>query len=139
MPQEKPKPKRSKRKKNDGLPALAPDHIEQDEGDQFDNVIPTRGYHSLPIVGIGGSAGSYSALQKFFQTMPEKPWMAFVVVLHLSPEHESTMPAIIAKWTKMRVMPARDGIKVEPNCVYVIPAGKHLSSSDSPLRMAICS
>src|SRR6188768_2110434 len=98
MPQEKPRRKGPKSKESRaGLPELAPDIIEQEEGDQIDNVVPTRGYHSLPVVAIGGSAGSHHALQNFFQAMPENPGAAFVVVLHLSPEHESTMPMIIAR------------------------------------------
>ena len=53
-----------------GLPPIAPDIIEQDHGDEFDNIVPTRGYQMLPVVGLGGSAGSIPALQRFFAAMP---------------------------------------------------------------------
>src|SRR5436190_15067174 len=136
MPQEKPRRKSPKKKAvSAGLPELAPDCIEQEEGDQIDNVIPTRGYHSLPVVAIGGSAGSHHALQNFFQAIPENPGVAFVVVLHLSPEHESTMPMIVGRWTKMQVFAAIDGMKVEANCVYIIPPGKHLWSTNGHLQL----
>jgi two-component system, chemotaxis family, CheB/CheR fusion protein len=136
MPQEKPRRKGPKSKESRaGLPEVSPDRIEQEEGDQIDNIIPTRGFHSLPVVAIGGSAGSHHALQNFFQAMPEKPGVAFVVVLHLSPEHESTMPMIVGRWTKMQVFAATDGMKVEANCVYVIPPGKHLWSTNGHLQL----
>jgi two-component system, chemotaxis family, CheB/CheR fusion protein len=49
------------------------------------------------VVGLGGSAGSISALRAFFSRMPEDSGLAFVVVLHLSPEHESSLAALLQK------------------------------------------
>ena len=69
-----------------GLPQRAPDFIEQDSPDTIDNIVPTRGYEMLPMVGLGGSAGSIAALQEFFRAMPTDSGMVFVVILHLSPE-----------------------------------------------------
>ena len=69
----------------------SPDHAEEDVADELDNVVPTRGYQMLPVVGLGGSAGSIAALQAFFQWLPVDTGMAFVVVLHLSPDHDSAM------------------------------------------------
>ena len=54
------------------------------------------------VVGLGGSAGSISALQAFFSRMPGNSGMAFVVVLHLSPEHESSLAALLQNVTPMR-------------------------------------
>lgn len=103
--------------------------------DEIDNIVPTRGYQMMPMVGLGGSAGGIPALIEFFKQMPAESGMAFVVILHLSPEHESTLPAMIARATKMGVVAAADGMKVEPNRVYVIPPGKHLTSVDGHLRL----
>jgi len=44
---------------------------------------------NFPVVGMGASAGGIDALKTFFSHMPAKPGMAFVVVVHLSPNHES--------------------------------------------------
>src|SRR4051794_24186122 len=92
----------------DGLPSIAPDVIEQEQGNELDNIVPSRGYQMLPVVGLGGSAGSIQALQRFFGAMPAETGMAFVVVLHLAPEYESVMDEIIGRATSMRVVQAAD-------------------------------
>ena len=56
----------------------------------------------MPMVGIGGSAGSIQPILTFFQAMPADSGMAFVVILHLSPEHESTLPELIQRVTRCR-------------------------------------
>jgi two-component system CheB/CheR fusion protein len=121
--------------KTEVLPDTPPDARDQFFEEDLDNVVPTRGYQMLPMVGLGGSAGSIGALQEFFQAMPTEPGMVFVVILHLSPAHESTLPETLQYSTRMRVMKAEDGVKVEANCVYVIPPGKHLTSVNGHLRL----
>ncbi len=118
-----------------GLPTISPDVVEQEEGDQFDNIIPTKTYATLPVVGLGGSAGSIVALQRFFATVPVESGLAFVVVLHLAPENASIMDEIIGRATRMPVVQASDGEKVEANHVYVIPPGKFISMADGHLRL----
>ena len=120
---------------NGGLPPISPDWVEQEAGEKIDNVIPTHGYHTLPMVGLGGSAGSIPALQQFFEAMPAESGMAFVVILHLAPENTSVMDEIIGRSTSMRVVQAEHGQKVEANTVYVIPPGKFLSATDGHLRL----
>jgi len=117
------------------LPSIAPDFVEQDFPDHLDNIIPSRGYQMLPMVGLGGSAGSIAALQKFFAAMPAQSGMVFVVIVHLSPAHESTLPELLGRSTTMRVVQAQDGDEVQANCVYVIPPGKYLASVDGHLRL----
>ena len=85
------------------------------------------------VVGLGGSAGSISALQAFFSRMPENSGLTFVVVLHLSPEHESSLAALLQNVTPMRVIQVSEAVKVEANCVYVIPPGKNLLMTDGQL------
>ena len=104
--------------------------VEQELGDQFDNIVPTRGYNLIPTIGLGGSAGSIQALTSFFQAMPADTGMVFVVVLHLSAEHDSSLAAILGRHTAMSVVQAEDGIRVQPDHVYIIPPGKYLSSVD---------
>ena len=94
-----------------------------------------RGDAMLPIVGLGASAGGIAALQKFFAAMPVDSGMAFVVVLHLSPHHESMLAEMFQRATAMPVVAAVDGVTVEPNSVYVIPPGKFLASSNERLRL----
>ncbi len=118
----------------DGLPAVSPDEMEY--VDALDNIIPTRGYQLTPLVALGGSAGSIAALQTFFQEMPEDSGMVFVVILHLSPTHHSSLPELLGRITAMPVEPAGDGQKVEANHVYVIPPGHHLATVDGHLRLS---
>lgn len=118
-----------------GLPPIAPDVVEQDHGDDFDNGVPARGYDMLPIVGLGGSAGSIPALQRFFAATPADTGMAFVVVLHLSAEHGSILDEVLARSTGMKVVQAKDGQEVEANKVYVIPAGYFLTANHGRLRL----
>src|SRR5688572_16762290 len=97
-----------------GLPPISPDVIEQDHGDELDNIVPTHGYRMQPVVALGGSAGSITALQRFFTAMPPDSGLAFVVILHLASEYESVMDEIIARSTPMKVVQATDGEKVKP-------------------------
>jgi two-component system, chemotaxis family, CheB/CheR fusion protein len=85
------------------------------------------------VVGLGGSAGSLGALQTFFSKMPGDSGLAFVVVLHLSPDYESNLAELLQKWTLMPVIQVSEQVKVEANCVYVIPPGKHLLMADEQL------
>ena len=98
--------------------------------------VPDKGDQVMPMVGIGGSAGSIQPILTFFQAMPADSGMAFVVILHLSPEHESILPELIQRVTPMPAVAVLDTTKVKPNCVYVIPPGKALSSADGELRVA---
>jgi two-component system, chemotaxis family, CheB/CheR fusion protein len=85
------------------------------------------------IVGLGGSAGSIEALQTFFSQMQADSGLAFAVVMHLSPNYESILAGMLQKWTPMSVIQVSEPIKVEANCVYVIPPGKHLLIADGQL------
>src|SRR3989440_1272077 len=85
------------------------------------------------VVGLGASAGGIAVLRQFFEQMPADSGLAFVVVMHLSPEHESNLAAVIQPTTAMPVVQVQGEVKVQPNSVYVIPPNKHLSMEDSTL------
>jgi two-component system CheB/CheR fusion protein len=74
------------------------------------------------------------ALQEFFETMPPNSGMAFVVILHLSPEHESSLTEIIQARTAMPVTLVTETHKVERNNVYVIPPNAQLEMYDGVVR-----
>jgi two-component system CheB/CheR fusion protein len=59
--------------------------------------------------------------------MTDSSGMAFIVVTHLDPDHVSIMPELIQKSTKMKLYQAEDGMKIEPNHVYVAPANRDLA------------
>src|SRR4051812_43819331 len=74
----------------------------------------------FPVVAIGASAGGIEAYTEFFKAMPADSGMAFVLILHLPPEHNSMLADILGKHTKMPVKQVENGMKIEPNHVYVI-------------------
>ncbi len=75
----------------------------------------------FPIVGVGASAGGLEAFTQLFKNLPAKPGMAFVLIQHLAPAHESMLTALLSKSVTMPVKEVKDGTTVEPNYVYVIP------------------
>lgn len=81
----------------------------------------------FPVVGIGASAGGVQALLSFFENAPADIGMAFVVVLHLSPEHESSADQVIQHVTAMPVRQVHHAMPVEKNHVYVISPSHDLS------------
>lgn len=89
----------------------------------------------LYIVGIGGSAGSLEAYEQFFKNMPSDTGMAFVLVPHLDPTQKGIMPEIIQRLTKMKVFRVEDGMKVQPNNIYVIPPNKDMSIFHGTLHL----
>jgi two-component system, chemotaxis family, CheB/CheR fusion protein len=82
------------------------------------------------IVAIGASAGGTQALQSFFAALPDDTGAAFVVVVHLDPQHRSEMPAIIAARTKMPVVQIARHARLQANHVYVIPPNRRLQLID---------
>ena len=86
----------------------APDHAEEALADQVDDAVPSRSYEMLPMVGLGGSAGSIAALQGFFNAVPADSGMVFVVVMHLSAEHESSLAQILQRTTEMPVQQVQE-------------------------------
>ena len=94
------------------------------------------GDHDFLVVGIGASAGGITALRSFFSSMPADSGMAFVVVLHLSPTHESSLDQILQAVTGMPVIQVTGTTTVEPNSVYVIPPNRNLVMVDGTVRLA---
>jgi two-component system CheB/CheR fusion protein len=82
---------------------------------------------AFPIVGIGASAGGLEALELFLKHMPASSGMAFVIVQHLDPTHKGLMAELLQRVTAMKVMQIREGTRIQPDCVYVIPPNKDLS------------
>lgn len=88
------------------------------------------------VVGIGASAGGLEALEAFFEHVPTDSGMAFVVVQHLSPDFKSLMDEILSRRTKLPVCLVADGVAVEPNRIYLIPAKKEMIISQGRLLLS---
>ena len=97
---------------------------------------PTKTYNTeFPIVGIGASAGGLEALEQFFGNMPKDSGMAFVVIQHLSPTDESFLTELLQRVTQLKVQQVTDGMRIKPNCVYVIPPNKSMSFLNGALHL----
>ncbi len=90
---------------------------------------------SFPVVAIGASAGGLEAFETFFKATPEDCGIAFILVAHLDPTHESLLPELLQKRTKMPVHQITDGTVVEINNIYVIPPNKNLSILQGKLQL----
>lgn len=88
---------------------------------------PSTQHGAEYIAGIGASAGGLEALQEFFKAVPLKTGIGFVVIQHLSPDYKSLMDELLARYTRLPIKKAEDGMLVEPDTVYLIPARKNLS------------
>ncbi|HJV53798.1 MAG TPA: chemotaxis protein CheB [Noviherbaspirillum sp.] len=88
------------------------------------------------VVGLGASAGGIQALLQFFEHVPPDAGMAFVVVLHLSPSHQSNAANIFQGATRMPVRQVTEATRIEPDHVYVIPPHKQLLVNEGYLQVA---
>src|SRR3546814_10696272 len=89
----------------------------------------------FPIVGSGGSAGGVQALEEFFRALPADSGLAFIIFTHLSPERESQLHSVIARYTDLPVDVACDGAAVQPERVYVLPSDAILTIENGILRI----
>ena len=91
----------------------------------------------FPVIGVGASAGGLAAFEAFFAGMPadRDPDMAFVLVQHLAPDHKSMLTELIGRYTRMPVFEVEDGMKVQPNCVYIIPPNHDLAMLNGALQL----
>jgi two-component system, chemotaxis family, CheB/CheR fusion protein len=80
----------------------------------------------VPVCAIGASAGGVGALKELFRHLPDDLGLAYVVILHLAPDHPSTLDQILASVTGMAVTQVTDRSVLKPDCVYVIPPDREL-------------
>ncbi len=96
---------------------------------------PPATVQNFPIVGIGASAGGLDAFKRLLKAIPESSGMAYVLVQHLDPTHESILPEILQRVTKIPVLEITDDIPLAPDHIYVIPSSKMLFSTDGVLKL----
>jgi two-component system, chemotaxis family, CheB/CheR fusion protein len=91
---------------------------------------------SFSIVGIGASAGGFEAFTKLLSHLPADTGMAFVLVQHLDPTHESKLTELLQRSTAMRISEVTETTYVEPNRIYVMPPNANLTLVDHQLHLA---
>jgi two-component system CheB/CheR fusion protein len=101
--------------------------------------VPVRAPHqaavNFTVVGIGASAGGLDACRKLVDALPAATGMAYILVQHLDPDHESLMVELIADHTSMTVLQATDGMLLEDEHLYIIPPGPYLAVRDGALQL----
>jgi two-component system, chemotaxis family, CheB/CheR fusion protein len=90
---------------------------------------------AFPIVGIGASAGGLEAVTLVLRHLPKDTGMAFVLVQHLDPTHESALTAILARSTAMPAVEAKNNMRIEPDHLYIIPPNKQMGISGRRLKL----
>jgi two-component system, chemotaxis family, CheB/CheR fusion protein len=94
---------------------------------------------AFPIVGIGASAGGLAAFEAFFSAIPSASasgsGMAFILVQHLAPDYKSILAELIGRYTKMQVFEVENGMRVEPNCTYIIPPNHDMALLNGVLQL----
>jgi len=93
-------------------------------------------HNDFPVVGVGASAGGLEAFKRLIGAIPETSGMAFILVQHLEPNHESMLAGILQKSTTLPVEEITDNVHVEPNHIYIIPSNKLLTAYDGRLRLS---
>ena len=90
---------------------------------------------AFPVAGVGASAGGLEAFTALLTALPPDTGIAYVLVQHMDPTHQSMLPRLLAKTTAMPVDEVSDGMAIEPNHVYVIPPNTRMTISQGVLNL----
>ncbi len=90
----------------------------------------------FPVVGVGASAGGLDAFKKLIKSIPENSGMAYILVQHLEPTHESMLTDLLQKITPIPIHEITNNVRVEPNHIYIIPSNKLLTANDGVLQLS---
>ena len=109
------------------MPGSHPRHNKADRPRWLQSPLSASSRGVFPIVAIGASASGLDACRKLLDGLPAHNGMAFIIVQHLDPSHDSMMVDLLAGHTSMPVLLATSGMKIERERAYVIPPGVYLS------------
>ena len=119
------------------MPHLADERSAEASEQPANRPIESRsGDEPISVVGIGASAGGLKVIQQLMTELPNDSGLSFVIVMHLSPEHESNLAAILQRTTAMPIIQVTEEITVRANHVYVIPPSRHLALEDGRLVLS---
>jgi two-component system CheB/CheR fusion protein len=92
--------------------------------------------NKFPVVGIGASAGGLDAFKRLLKAIPEDSGMAYILVQHLDPAHESILADLLQRVTKIPVQEITNNVQVVPDHIYIIPSNKLLTATDGVLQLS---
>jgi two-component system CheB/CheR fusion protein len=114
-------------------PSLPGQHLGETE---FQAVRGEKFHALFPLAGIGASAGGLAALKAMFSQIPPDSGLAYVVIVHLSPEHKSHLAELLQPHVQLPVQQVDGTVKLEPNRIYIIPPNANLDTIDTHLRLS---
>ena len=91
--------------------------------------------NAVRIVGLGASAGGLVALEAFLASVPAASGFAYVIVQHLDPTQHALLAELLQRVTTMRVREAASNMRIEADCVYVIPPNSELRVEAGALQL----
>jgi two-component system CheB/CheR fusion protein len=106
--------------------------VRKGEGDEARQEPPVEPFS---VVGIGASAGGLVAFIALVENLPPQAPLALVLVQHLSTEHESILPELLARKSSWPVLEAREGLRLQPHHIYVGPPGLRVTLDQGTLRL----
>jgi len=86
------------------------------------------------VVGVGASAGGLEAFTDLLSHLPDDTGMAFVLIQHLDPSHESHLTELLSRATRIPISEVKGDTRAQANRVYVIPPRFNLGISDGVLH-----
>ena len=86
-------------------------------------------------MGIGASAGGLEAFSQILDSLEASPDVAFVVIQHLSPQHDSALAVLLSARTPLPVIQVTDDLPIETNRVYFIPPNVHMEIVNGSLSL----
>src|ERR1039458_4621062 len=126
------RPMRRRMEMGSGLSAgKQPINTQQDKQTE----LPRPEVSTFPVVGVGASAGGLEAFTELLRYLPLETGMAFVLVQHLAPQHESMLTQVLSRATRLPVAEVTDGMEVKPDHVYVIPPNTCMATVGGTLRL----
>jgi two-component system, chemotaxis family, CheB/CheR fusion protein len=115
-------------------PPVAPPPLD-DAGASIETVTPDPGMAAVRVVGIGASAGGLDAFIDLVSAIPIETGLAFVLVQHLDPRHDSMLVKILAGASAIPVQEVVDGLRIQRDHVYVIPPDTEMTVQGDVLRL----
>lgn len=101
--------------------------MELSKGDLVNNSVASDNFR---VVCLGGSAGGLEAYVSILHALPADTGMAFVIAPHRALENAHLLPQILEKATTMPVLEVTEGMRLEPDRVFVMPPRMDLTLAD---------
>src|SRR5215469_15252591 len=91
---------------------------------------------TVPVVGIGGSAGAFTVLDAMLPGIAPDSGLAYVIVQHLDPDHQSRLAALLKRNARIPVVEISNRMAIETDHIYVIPANASLAIVNGLLSLS---